>query len=89
MINLPNKAYWLAPERREQTGEMIERHMATPGNLAIALLLVVFQMAFRANLEKDGRLSESMPLLIGAFVVLMAAWCIRFIRAFRLPKDPA
>ena len=89
MINLPNKCYWLAPERREQTGEMIERHMTTPGNLTIALLLCVFQMAFRANLERDSRLSEFMPLLIGAFVVLMIAWSIRFIRAFRLPPDPA
>src|SRR5512136_3242549 len=52
MINLPNKCYWLAPERREQTGEMIERHMNTAGNLTIALLLCVFQMAFNANLEK-------------------------------------
>ncbi len=88
MINLPNKDYWLASKRREQTGEMIERYMNTAGNLTIALLLCVFQMAFRANLEAQASLPKFMWLLIPAFVVVMIVWSIRFIRAFRLPQDP-
>jgi uncharacterized membrane protein len=89
MINLPNKDYWLAAERREQTGETIERSMNTVGNLGIAFLLCVFQMAFRANLEKEPRLPESMWLLIALFLILLVVWGIRFIRGFRIPPDPA
>jgi len=89
MINLPNKDYWLAAERRDQTAGLIERHMKTAGNLTIALLLCVFQMSFRANLENQSRLSESIWLLLVAFVALMAVWAIRFIRAFRVPPDHA
>jgi len=89
MINLPNKDYWLAAGRRDEAGEMIERHMNTAGNLTIALLLCVFQMAFKANLEKESRLPESMWLLLVAFLILMVVWSIRFIRAFRVPPGPA
>lgn len=88
-INLPNKKYWLASERRAETFETIQRHISAAGNVAIAFMLCVFQLAFMANLEADGRLSGAIWPLLVVFVILMIAWTIKFTRAFRLPRDPS
>ncbi len=88
MINLPNRDYWLAPERRAQTGEMIESYMNAAGNAVIALLLCVFHLAFSANLDAGGRLPQSTWILLAAFMIFMSVWTIRFLRAFRIPKGP-
>ncbi len=85
MINLPHKSYWLAAGRRHETCAMIARYMTNAGNLTIALLLCIFQMTFAANREKESGLPEYMWLPIAVFAVLMGVWCVRFIRAFRIP----
>ena len=85
MINLPNKAYWLSPGHRAETGAIIEQYMAAAGNATIAFLLVVFHLVFSANLEQGGRLPDWMMLLVAGFVVVLAGWSIAFIRAFNLP----
>jgi uncharacterized membrane protein len=89
MINLPNKAYWLAPERRMQTAAAMEQSLGTAGNATTALLICIFQMAFSANLEKDATLSSSAWLLMIAYVVFMTGWMVRFVRSFsRIPRPP-
>ncbi len=84
-ISLPNKRYWLSPQRRTQTGEVIGRYMAESGNATIALFLIVFHFAFRANVSEPHVLPENIWLLIVAFVAYMLIWMLRFIRAFKLP----
>ncbi len=89
MINLPNKKYWLAPERRMQTAATIEEFLGTVGNATAALLICIFQMAFSANLEKDAALPSSAWLLMVAYMIFMMGWTIRFVRTFskRPPAD--
>ncbi len=88
-INLPNKKYWLAVERRAETFETILRYISAAGNAAIGFMLCVFQLAFRANLGAEQRLSGAIWPLLAVFVVLMIAWTIKFTLAFRLPRDPS
>jgi len=85
MINLPAKGYWLAPERRAQTGATIQAFMLECGNATIALMLCIFQLAFQANLGKPQTLGDSSWVLLAAFLGYMAVWLIRFYRAFRPP----
>jgi uncharacterized membrane protein len=85
MINLPNKDYWLAPERRLQTARTIQVHLVGFGNATMLFLLLVFRAALRASLMPVPRLSRSIwvaLLLLGIFVV----WTVRLLRAFRLPR---
>jgi len=74
MINLPNKDYWLAPERRASTARTIQGYM------------VGFGDAMRASLMPVPHL----PNRIWALLVLLAAftliWTVRLLRAFRRPK---
>ena len=84
-INLPNKQYWLAPERRARTGEVIARYMVEAGNATIVLLLVVFHFALAANTTEKRALPENFWLVIVAFAGYMVVWMARFVGAFRLP----
>ncbi|HET8577739.1 MAG TPA: DUF1648 domain-containing protein [Methylomirabilota bacterium] len=85
LINLPNKDYWLAAERREQTWTTIQLHLLTLGNATVALVLIIFQLAIRANLSRSPSLSPVVWILLAAFLGFAVAWTVRFLRAFRLP----
>ncbi len=85
MINLPNKDYWLAPERRAHTGRVIRGFLTSFGDAMLLFLLVIFGDAMRASLLPAPRLSNRvwvMLILLASFAVI---WTIRFVRAFRRP----
>lgn len=83
LINLPNKQYWLAPERLEASLESL-----TTLFIALAAALAVFLgyvhwLVMRANAVQPPRLDEAAFLsglaVIGAFI---AAWLILLYRRF-------
>ena len=85
MINLPNKDYWLAPERRVHTAQKLQSFLVGFGNVTLLFLLLVFREAMQANLLPSPQLSNR----IWVFLVLLGVWSIvgtvRLLRAFRLP----
>lgn len=87
LINLPNKEYWLAPERRRRTWGTIQVYLSVLGNATVAFVLIVFQLVIRANLSPPPLLSPVMWLLLLALLAFAVIWAVRFIRAFtRLPR---
>jgi len=83
-INLPNRDYWLAPERRAQTMNYISAFMAWLGCGVLFLLISGTFLAMQANLAPDGRLNS--PALVAAIVVFLLSLMvglIRFIRHFQ------
>ena len=87
MINLPNKEYWLSPERRDETLGYLQMHMMWFGCALLAFLLFVMELAFRANLLNPPRLNLAafVPALM-AFLVFVGISTIRLIVRFsRLP----
>ena len=48
-MNLPHKAYWLAPERRESTLDALARWMGWFGVGTGLLVLAAFELTYRAN----------------------------------------
>lgn len=70
LINLPNKEFWLGPERREETLLYIRVWSAWFGCGLLAFLLFVMELAFRANLQSPPRFNNGafVPALLG-FVV--------------------
>jgi uncharacterized membrane protein len=86
-INLPNKDYWLAPERRDRAISHLSREMLWFGNATIAFMIAVIELAIRANLSEFGRLSEpAMWSLLSAYFLYVAVWMIRFYRKFARPR---
>jgi len=55
MINLPNKDYWLAPERRARTMGMMGENMAWLGVLILALFIGMGYLTFQADLMPQPR----------------------------------
>jgi uncharacterized membrane protein len=85
MINLPNKDYWLAEERREETLNALEDWMGWFGVLTLALLLAIMELAILANLSPKPRFDSAMAtgLLVvyaGGALFMMGLMLWRFRR---------
>jgi uncharacterized membrane protein len=85
LINMPNKEYWFADERRGETIGMIARFFEWFAAALLALFIAVNQLVFRANLG-GGNLSPNMWLILLAFFVFVAVWLVKFYRQFRMEK---
>ena len=88
MINLPNRGYWLAPERKDASLRFLEEEMQWMGVLTVAFIVVVLHLAIRANLDPEHRLDNSVfvALLVG-FLVATVAWIARLYRRFPSPDS--
>jgi uncharacterized membrane protein len=83
LINIPNKDYWLATERREET---LLRLAGINGNLRTALLLLfigINHFAFQANIYGEN-LSNGVWLILGVFLIYTIYWTIELRKTFRL-----
>jgi len=86
-INLPNKEYWLAPERREQTFAFFARSFAWYGCALLLILVLAMGLAIQANFSSPPRLATGPVLaVIGGFVVFNLLWVIQLLRHFSNPR---
>jgi serine/threonine-protein kinase len=85
-INLPNKDYWLAPERRAATLNAISAQMEWLAAMTLALLLGMTQLTIQANLETgSGRLSGGFGFLFGAYMAFFGVWLVLLLRKWYAP----
>ncbi len=69
LLSIPNKSYWLAPERRETSIPMIANRLLLIGVLSNIFLLFVNYLVFLANQIAPPRLNQNL-FLIGLSVFL-------------------
>ncbi len=84
MINLPNKDYWLAKERRETTFADIGLYFEWFSILLLALFIAVNQIVFQANLAGQNLSPLAMWLILGAFFAFVIFWLVKFVRRFKI-----
>jgi uncharacterized membrane protein len=89
LINLPNKRYWLAPERAAETQNYFTAYFAWLGCALYLMILFAFDYALKSNLHP-----EAPPSFLGFWYVLAGflaftlVWMVRMIRHFaRVPPD--
>jgi len=88
LINLPNKDYWLAPDRREESFNFLERQMEWMGVMTVAFIALVLHLAIRANLNPERRLQNGPFIaLLVAYLVATSWWIVRLYRRF--PRQPS
>lgn len=86
LINLPNKNFWLAPDRREESMSYLQMHMAWFACALLAFLLYVMQLVFRANLQHPPRIdSGAFIAALIAFLLFVTVSSIRLIAHFAKP----
>jgi uncharacterized membrane protein len=86
-FKLPNRDYWLAPERIARTRAFLIAHGVWFGSLLVAMVCYVHWLELAANRSVPPQLSNqkvSIGLLV--FFLITAAWIIVLLRAFRLPR---
>jgi hypothetical protein len=83
-INLPDRDYWLAPERRAETVSYLREQLARFAVVLMGLLCYVHWLVVRANAIRPPRLST--PWInagLVAFAVFVVIWMRVFLRRFR------
>lgn len=87
MINLPNREYWLAPERRDATLRRLGHQMATFGVACIAFFIAVMQSCFLANLIGGGKLDSLFFIYLIGFLLFTGIWTAQMLRESRIPSQ--
>lgn len=85
-VNLPNRAYWLSPERREATIARFSERLWAFGTALFLFLLAVGLLTLEANRSDPVRLDQ--PLFLGALGLFLAYtlyWTWKLVRDFRRP----
>jgi len=82
-INLPNKEFWLAPERRAETLAYFETFFAWYGCAFQLLVIFVMGLAMRANLSPPPRLALAPTVAaLVVFVLFNIAAIVSMLRRF-------
>jgi hypothetical protein len=82
-INLPNRDYWMAPERREATNAWLVRHFLWFGSLQVGFAGGIHLVIYQANQTTPPRLPGGwMPGLMGIFLLGAIIWVVVMIRHF-------
>jgi uncharacterized membrane protein len=85
-MKLPNRDYWLAPERIAQTRALLVAHGVWFGCLMVAMVCYMHWLVLAAHRSVPPHLSNQ--LVMGGLLVFMGiaiGWVIGLLRAFRLP----
>ncbi len=81
-MNLPNKEYWLAPERRDNTLAFVGASMIWIESLVVALLLVINYFVCRLNIDGNNRLAlpmiPTLAVFFGCLSVIVTRMVLRF-----------
>jgi uncharacterized membrane protein len=83
MINLPQRDYWLAPERRAATSDELFRAAMWLASLETIFILCLHLFVVAANSAQPPRLSSQVWFLLAGFLLATLIWTIALIRRFR------
>lgn len=83
-INLPNRDYWLAPERRDETILVLRAGIMWFGTLLVAFLCYAHWLVVLANESQPAHLDESWFVGgLAVFVVATLVWLTVLLGRFR------
>jgi serine/threonine-protein kinase len=86
LMNIPRKAYWLAPERRRETFAFVQSHGFRFASLLIAFFALVHHLILTANAQTPANLPLAHALWVGgALLVSVVMLMVSFIRHFYRP----
>ncbi|MFT3842863.1 MAG: DUF1648 domain-containing protein [Myxococcaceae bacterium] len=87
LFNIPNKQYWLAPKRTQETIEFIQRRLRFMGTVAGLFTVLISQLVLDTNLSGHPLSQTTIVELVAGFAVVIAGFSISMaIRFSRVPK---
>ena len=82
-LKIPNREYWLEPDRREATIQFYRKHFLAFGIVNTLFALVVIQLVIQANFKEEPRLDFLIVWVLGLFFVFVIFWLFRFFFRFK------
>ena len=87
LVNIPNRHYWLAEERKQHTLEILHREMGWVFVGIVSLMIAVNHLIFQANLSDNKSLPNMFWLVFIGFLVFILIWFFRFKIIFKIPDE--
>jgi uncharacterized membrane protein len=84
LINIPNREYWLVPERLPQVHAKLAAWSAWYACGVSAFLVAVLELVLRANLARAPLANQPMIALVAAMLAGSALGIVALVRAFRI-----
>ena len=84
-MKIPNRDYWLAPERKAETWAFFRRQMMLMGNLHLLLAIFAIQLAILANFAAEPRMHASIAWALAIYFIAFTVWLIYFFWHFKKP----
>ncbi len=85
LINIPNRSFWLTPERRPDAFHKLRNHFEWLGTLLLGLFIAINQTVILANLRAENLSSAAFWIIMAAFVACLVFWAITLHKMFRVP----
>ena len=83
-INIPHKAYWLDPKRKEETLNTLSAHGAWLGSLIALFIAAIHYVLLVANRASPPRLpADLFTMLLVGFVAAIVLWALALWLRFR------
>ena len=87
LINLPNKEYWLAPERRESTVAQTTNFLAAIGWITSWLMIGITQLSALVAINSRETINPESWVLIGGYLVAIFGMVAWLFWSYRVPKE--
>lgn len=87
LLNIPNRDYWLLPERREAAIAVLDAAMEWFAQALLAFLCYVHWLVLHANTQQPPRLDE--PFFIAGltgFALFTIGWLVVLYSCYRIPR---
>ena len=85
LVNIPHKAWWLDPVRREETIATAGAWMESMGVVTLIGLFGLNECLFLANRRPEVELGTEFIVGIVVYLVITLVWSVAFIRMWRNP----
>lgn len=88
LVNLPNRDYWLADERLDETVSLLREHCDLLGIILQGFFLALGVCVTAANLADPVRLNNLVFLpILAVFLISILGWIVRLYVSFRVGDD--
>jgi len=86
MVNIPNRDYWLVPERLPAVHAKLRNWGEWFAAALTAFLVAVLELVLRANLDRQPLRNDLFIALLGVFLAGQALSIVLLVLAFRVPS---